>query len=364
MKIDKSKVWTNDFISSLKRKKIRYTLQQNNLIIRVQPSGNKSWYVSPSRGQVNKIGNFPDMSLDEARAKTKLIVDKGEEKYRVAILGSGNIGTDLLVKIERSDLIECVAFIGRSYTSNGMNTAIEMGIKCSDQSIKYIENNAHKIDLVFDCTSAADHKKHAPILNKHNIKAIDLTPAQVGVMAVPALNKEECLGKSNINMITCGGQASIPIAAAIGRSHKDIEYIEVVSSIASKSAGPATRRNIDEYIETTEKGIKKFSGVKNAKAILNLNPAFPCINMQTTIFAKTDFLDIVALKKELDPIIASIKAYVPGYDIISNPTHENGRASIMIRVIGLGDYLPEYAGNLDIINCAAIAMAEEYARIL
>ena len=181
-------------------------------------------------------------------------------------------------------------------------------------------------------------------------------------MAVPALNKNECLNQNNINMITCGGQASIPIAAAIGRSHKNVEYIEVVSSIASKSAGPATRRNLDEYIETTEDGIKKFSGVKHAKAILNLNPALPCINMQTTIFAKTDHLDIKALNKELNPIITDIKKYVPGYDMILEPTYENGRASIMIRVIGLGDYLPEYAGNLDIINCAAIAMAEEFAQ--
>jgi acetaldehyde dehydrogenase len=182
-------------------------------------------------------------------------------------------------------------------------------------------------------------------------------------MAVPALNKKECLKHKNINMITCGGQASIPIATALTRSHKDIEYIEVVSSIASKSAGPATRRNLDEYIETTEDGIKKFSGVKKAKAILNLNPAFPCINMQTTIFAKTDFLDIQALNKELDPIVAEIQRYVPGYHIISKPIHENGRTSIMIKVIGLGDYLPEYAGNLDIINCAAIALAEEFSKI-
>lgn len=358
------KPWTNEFIQKLQPKKTRYTVQQNNLIIRVQPSGNKSWYVTPSRGEVIKIGNYPEVSLDKARKETSVIIDKGDKKFRVAILGSGNIGTDLLVKIQRSHLIECVAFVGRSYSSNGMNTAMDMGITCSDKSIEYIEKNSEDIDLVFDCTSAADHKKHALIFNKCNIKAIDLTPAQVGVMAIPALNKEECLGKSNINMITCGGQASIPIAAAIGRSHKDVEYIEVVSSIASKSAGPATRRNLDEYIETTENGIKKFADVKNAKAILNLNPAFPCINMQTTIFAKTDFLDIKALKKELDPIVEEIKSYVPGYDIISEPTHENGRASIMIRVIGLGDYLPEYAGNLDIINCAAIAMAEEYARIL
>lgn len=355
-----NKLWTQEYIEALKPQSKRYTEQQENLIIRIQPSGKKSWFISISRGKVKKIGDFLDMTLNEAKIKSSLLLKS--KKLRVAILGSGNIGTDLLVKIKRSNFIECVAFVGRSYSSNGMNTALNMKVTCSDQSIQYIEENAKNIDLVFDCTSAADHKKHAVIFKKNNIIAIDLTPAKVGIMAVPALNKSECLNQNNINMITCGGQASIPIAAAIGRSHKNVEYIEVVSSIASKSAGPATRRNLDEYIETTEDGIKKFSGVKHAKAILNLNPALPCINMQTTIFAKTDHLDIKALNKELNPIVADIKKYVPGYELILEPTYENGRASIMIRVIGLGDYLPEYAGNLDIINCAAIAMAEEFAQ--
>ena len=290
-----NKLWTEKYIASLEPQLKRYTEQQSNLIIRVQPSGKKSWFVSISRGKVKKIGDFPKMSLNEATQK--LIPSLNSQKLRVAILGSGNIGTDLLVKIQRSNFIECVAFIGRSYSSNGMNKALNMGVTCSDQSIQYVEKNADDIDLVFDCTSAADHKKHAIILKKNNIIAIDLTPANVGMMAVPALNINECLNEMNINMITCGGQASIPIAAAIGRSHKNVEYIEVVSSIASKSAGPATRRNLDEYIETTEHGIKKFSGVKHAKAILNLNPAFPCINMQTTIFAKTEHLDIKALNR-------------------------------------------------------------------
>ena len=356
-----SKLWTQEYIELLQSKSKRYTEQQSNLIIRVQPSGNKSWFVSLSRGKVKKLGNFPQMSLKDAKQASELLLQS--RKLRVAILGSGNIGTDLLLKIQRSEYMDCVAFVGRSFTSNGMIKALEMGVTCSDKSIQYIEQNSKLIDLVFDCTSAEDHKKHAPIFASNNIIAIDLTPAKVGVMAVPALNKKECLKQKNINMITCGGQASIPIAAALGRSHQDIEYIEVVSSIASKSAGPATRRNLDEYIETTEDGIKKFSGVKKAKAILNLNPAFPCINMQTTIFAKTDFLDIKALNKELNPIVEEIQRYVPGYDIISKPIHENGRASIMIKVIGLGDYLPEYAGNLDIINCAAIAMAEEFSKI-
>ena len=163
-------------------------------------------------------------------------------------------------------------------------------------------------------------------------------------------------------MITCGGQASIPIAYLIGKTHQDIEYIEVISSIASKSAGPATRLNLDEYVETTELGVKLFSGAKKTKAILNLNPAEPCIDMQTTIFAKVENPNIEALKIEVDKMIASIKKYVPGYQLLVPPIYENGKIVVMIKVQGLGDYLPKYAGNLDIINCAAIAVAEEYAK--
>jgi acetaldehyde dehydrogenase len=181
-------------------------------------------------------------------------------------------------------------------------------------------------------------------------------------MAVPAINIDECISSDNINMITCGGQASVPIAAAIGRTHSDVEYIEVVSSIASKSAGPATRENLDEYISTTEAAIKEFSGAKKSKAILILNPALPCINMQTTIFAKVANPNIDQLRKEISTVVAKIKTYVPGYNLLVEPLYENGRIVIMVRVHGRGDYLPEYAGNLDIINCAALAMAEEFAK--
>jgi acetaldehyde dehydrogenase len=165
-------------------------------------------------------------------------------------------------------------------------------------------------------------------------------------------------------MITCGGQASIPIAYAIGQTQKDVEYIEVVSTIASRSAGPATRQNLDEYIKTTEDGIKQFSGAKHTKAILNLNPAEPCVNMQTTILAKTKDPDLSALKEFLSKIVKKIQTYVPGYELILGPIIENDRIVVMVRVKGLGDYLPQYAGNLDIINCAAVAMAEEYAKEL
>ena len=284
------------------------------------------------------------------------------KKYRVAIIGTGNIGTDLLVKTTRSQSLECVAFVGRHYTSPGMSKAQSLGIVCSDQSIRYIEDHASEIDLVFDATSAKDHIAHAPVLQKLKKRVVDLTPARVGPMCVPAVNLDDCLSAWNANMVTCGGQASIPVAYAIGRTQHEVEYIEVVSSIASRSAGPATRLNIDEYITTTENGLKKFSGVKAAKAILILNPAIPPIDMQTTIFAKVRDADVARLNEELEPIIAKIKGYVPGYNLIVGPIVDNGRIVVMIRVRGLGDYLPAYAGNLDIINCAAIAMAEGYAK--
>lgn len=284
------------------------------------------------------------------------------QKYAVAILGSGNIGTDLLIKIQRSKYLKYIVFAGRSINSQGMKKAISLGVNCSDKSIDCIIDHKDKIDLVFDATSAKAHEIHAPLLLKHGIRAIDLTPSKIGKMTVPAVNLDECINEMNINMVSCGGQASIPLASAIAKTQKNIEYIETVSSISSKSAGPATRSNIDEYIATTEEGIKKFTGVKLTKAILNINPAVPCIDMQTTVFAKIDKPDMDALNSELYLCIKKIKTYVPGYELLVKPIFENGRIIIMVRVKGLGDYLPDYAGNLDIINCAAIAMAEEYAK--
>ena len=283
-------------------------------------------------------------------------------KKRVAIIGSGNIGTDLLIKIQRSSYLECVLFIGRNLSSPGMAKAISLGIKVSDESIQAIIKDPDCCDIVFDATSAKDAIHHWEILEKLGKIVIDMTPAKLGGLCIPAVNMDESIILKNINMITCGGQASIPIAYLIGKLHKDIEYIEVVSSIASKSAGPATRLNLDEYIETTELGVKLFSNVKNAKAILNLNPAEPCIDMQTTIFAKLDNPKIDELKLEVDKMIASIKEYVPGYQLLIEPIYENGKIVVMIKVQGLGDYLPKYAGNLDIINCAAVAVAEEFAK--
>ena len=284
------------------------------------------------------------------------------KKLKVAILGSGNIGTDLLVKIQRSEFLECSMFIGRNLSSAGMTKAIDMGVRVSDKSINAIIEEPESCDIVFDCTSAKDAVAHWKILEKLGKFVIDLTPAKIGILCIPAINLQEAIKHKNVNMVTCGGQASIPIAYVLGKTQKNIEYIEVVSSIASRSAGPATRLNLDEYVDTTELGVRTFSGVEKTKAILNLNPAQPCIDMQTTIFAKVKEANMDALKKELDIMVAQIKAYVPGYHILVNPIYENGRIVVMVKALGLGDYLPKYAGNLDIINCAAIAVAEEYSK--
>lgn len=285
-----------------------------------------------------------------------------KRKLNVAIIGSGNIGTDLLIKVLRSPYLECGAFIGRNLSSSGMVKALSLGVRVSAEGIDYIVKNPDCCDLVFDATSAKSHQVHAPILRKLNKRVIDLTPAKIGLMSVPSVNLADALAESNVNMVTCGGQASIPVAFAIGQTQTDVEYIEVVSSIASRSAGPATRQNLDEYIKTTEDGLKEFSGAARTKAILNLNPAEPCVDMRATIFAKVKNPDIAKLSEVLMELVKKIREYVPGYEIILGPIMENDRIVVMVKVRGLGDYLPAYAGNLDIINCAAIAMAEEYAR--
>jgi acetaldehyde dehydrogenase (acetylating) len=287
---------------------------------------------------------------------------KSMPKLKVAIIGSGNIGTDLLMKIIRSPYLECSLFIGRHLNTPGMNKASSLGVRISDLSIEAIERDPDCCQLVFDATSALDHKKHWPILRKSNITVIDMTPSGIGEMCVPALNIEYCAHFNNVNMITCGGQASIPLAYIIGKTQPKVHYIEVVSTIASRSAGPATRINLDEYVETTEKGIKKFSGCNNVKAILTLSPARPAMDMQTTIFAKIDKPEMNILNEEIKKMVFRIQQYVPGYSMLIPPTRDSDRILMMVKVQGLGDYLPKYAGNMDIINCAAIAMAEEYSK--
>ncbi|HOW36112.1 MAG TPA: acetaldehyde dehydrogenase (acetylating) [Candidatus Omnitrophota bacterium] len=283
------------------------------------------------------------------------------EKIKVAILGSGNIGTDLLIKILRSDVLECTRFVGRNCHSKGMLKAKEKGVAVSDKGINEILDNPDCCRIVFDATSAKDHLQHWALLKETDKTVIDMTPSKIGKMIVPAINLDDALDNRNVNMVSCGGQASIPLAFVLSRTCKDIEYIEVVSSIASRSAGMATRINIDEYIENTEEGLRSFTRCDNVKVILILNPADPCIDMQTTLSAKMPKPDIEKLRAAVFEMERAIQAYVPGYSVIVPPVYENNRIVIMVKVRGLGDYLPAYAGNLDIINCAAVRTAERYA---
>ena len=284
-----------------------------------------------------------------------------KRKLRVGILGTGNIGTDLLMKIMRSNVLECTAFVGRNLNSLGMRKAIECGVAISDKSINAFSDGTFEIDVVFDATSAQMHKIHAPIFKQLGIFAIDMTPSQVGKMCVPAINLDECLSEMNVNMITCGGQASLPIAYTLKQLLPNIKYIETISSISSNSAGAGTRANLDEYIENTEAALYHFTDCENVKAIINLNPAKPNINMQTTVFAKVNDCDLEQVKVAIQACVLNIQKYVPGYRIVVEPVMNNESLMVMMRTEGLGDYLPKYAGNLDIINCAAISVAEAYA---
>lgn len=286
------------------------------------------------------------------------------KKLKIAIIGSGNIGTDLLIKIMRSSDLTCSMFAGRNFNSVGMQRANALGVTISDRGIDAIVNDPEICDVVIDCTSAQAHIEHWSILNALGKTVIDMTPAKLGAFCVPAINADECLanGARNINMITCGGQASIPIAHAIAQVHPTIDYVEVASSIASRSAGPATRRNLDEYIETTQGALQNFTGAKRTKAILILNPANPPIDMQTTIYARVERPDMPAITSAVEAMVEKLRQYVPGYQMIVPPTLEGDKIFATIKVLGAGDYLPQYAGNLDIINCAAIAMAERVAR--
>ncbi|MFZ3372898.1 MAG: acetaldehyde dehydrogenase (acetylating) [Desulfitobacteriaceae bacterium] len=284
------------------------------------------------------------------------------KKVKVGIIGTGNIGTDLLLKIRRSNFLECGLFAGRNLDSDGIKIAESLGVRTTFDSIKAIEEDPDCCEIVFDATNAKTHRQNAPILKRLSKFTIDLTPSRIGKMCVPVINLQECLNEDNVNLITCGGQASIPIIHAIMKIHPETEYLEIVASIASKSAGPGTRANIDEFTQTTKAAITMFSGVPKAKAIIILNPAEPSILMHNTIYAKIDKPKSEELHQEIMAMAKRIQEYVPGYRVILEPVAENGRVTTMVEVVGIGDYLPKYSGNLDIITCAGIKLAEEYAK--
>lgn len=284
-------------------------------------------------------------------------------KIKVAIIGTGNIGTDLLLKALKTDFMDVVAFVGRRLDSDGMLNAQKHNVLISDKGIQHFLDNPKCCDVVYDCTSAADAIEHAKIFKDQGIKVIDLTPAKVGDMCVPDVNSSIIVTDDNVNMITCGGQASMPMLHLLSKECTGLEYVEVVSQIASKSAGMATRINVDNYIQTTQKAITKFTGCSNNKVILNLNPAEPCVDMQTTIFIKAKTVNFENLTEKVLDKIEELKTYIPYYEMVLPPTmNDNGVVVMSIKVRGTGDYLPPYAGNLDIINCAAIKITERLVK--
>ncbi|AMO87460.1 Acetaldehyde dehydrogenase [Solibacillus isronensis B3W22] len=281
---------------------------------------------------------------------------------KVAILGSGNIGTDLMKKIMRSSNLELVAVIGIDPESDGLRKAREAGFQTFHTGLDGFLDAGVKVDAVFDATSAYTHIKHAEQLRAHNIRAIDLTPAAIGPLIVPTVNLHAHPNADNVNMVTCGGQATIPIIHAVSKLY-NVEYAEIVATIASKSAGPATRANIDEFIATTSRAIELVGGAKKGRTVLILNPAEPPIMMNDTIHLLVDRpVEEDTLYEALVQAEQAVQQYVPGYRLKSRPFVEGNRISVFLEVAGAADYLPAFAGNLDIITAASIKIAEEWAK--
>lgn len=280
------------------------------------------------------------------------------KKINVAIIGSGKIGIDLLFKVRRSKKLICALVSGRSENSDGLKLARELGVPTSIHGID-AALECGNIDIIFDATSAAAHIKHWQLIDKTSIRMIDMTPSKLGKSVVPAVNVLEAKDLQHVNMISCGGQSSIPIINAVSDVVNGIEYVELVSSISSKSAGAATRVNLDEYIDNTELAILEFSKAKRSKVILILNPAEPPVNMQTSISFQIPNPPMDLINKAVRERVEAVKKYVPGYELLFEPKQvDENRVVVMLKVEGAGDYLPKYAGNLDIINCAAVAVAE------
>ncbi|WP_153731463.1 acetaldehyde dehydrogenase (acetylating) [Sporosarcina obsidiansis] len=284
------------------------------------------------------------------------------EKIKAAIIGSGNIGTDLMYKLERSDVIELTAVIGIEPESDGLKRAKERGYQAFSTGIQAIIDHPELADIVFDATSAKAHIHHAEVLKKLGKLAIDLTPAAIGPFFSPAVSSDENSRElDNVNMITCGGQATIPIVNAINKV-ADVTYGEIVATISSLSAGPGTRANIDEFTITTRRGIEEVGGADKGKALIILNPADPPILMRDTIYCEVKNMNEKAIQESIENMVEKVKEYVPGYRLKQAPLFEGNVVTVFVEVEGAGDYFPEYAGNLDIMTAAATRVAEDFAR--
>ncbi|MDB9859641.1 acetaldehyde dehydrogenase (acetylating) [Gammaproteobacteria bacterium] len=304
------------------------------------------------------------------------------EKTNCAIIGSGNIGTDLMLKIvNTSKSLNLIGVIGIDPESEGLAMASGMNIATSSSGLQGFMEMPEYSDtqIFFDATSAGAHKMHHDLISKDGKQMIDLTPAAIGPYCVPVVNLSEHLQAQNVNMVTCGGQATIPMVAAVNQV-SSVRYAEIVASVSSKSAGPGTRANIDEFTQTTALGLEKVGGADKAKAIIVLNPAEPPLLMRNTVFTLCDPIDQDKVKESVESMVAKVQAYVPGYRLkqevqferfgSNNPCvipgygeFEGLKASIFLEVEGAGHYLPKYAGNLDIMTSAAMGTAEELIKL-
>ena len=315
--------------------------------------------------------------MRRARVQTK---GSNLAKVKAAIIGSGNIGTDLMIKIlRRSGVLELAAMVGVDPASDGLARAARLGVATTAEGIDGLAALAvwPEIGIVFDATSAGAHRRHSDVVTGAGKVMVDLTPAAIGPYVVPVVNGDAHLDAANVNMVTCGGQATIPIVAAVSQVAR-VHYGEIVASISSKSAGPGTRANIDEFTETTSRGIEQVGGAARGKAIIILNPAEPPMLMRDTVVTLSSGADEAAIEAAVTAMVARVAAYVPGYrlkqrvqfdrfganDPVRIPDHgafEGIKTTVFLEVEGAAHYLPAYAGNLDIMTSAALATAERIA---
>ena len=288
------------------------------------------------------------------------------KKIKCAMIGPGNIGTDLLYKLQRSEWLEPVWMVGIDPTSEGLARAAKMGLKTTAEGVDGLLPHVIEDDIkiAFDATSAYVHAENSRKLNELGVLMIDLTPAAIGPFCVPPVNLEALLAAGevpNVNMVTGGGQATIPMVAAVSRV-QPVEYGEIIATVSTKSVGPGTRKNIDEFTRTTAGAIEKVGGAKQGKAIIIINPAEPPLMMRDTVHCLVEGEpDQAAITESVHAMIKEVQKYVPGYKLVNGPIFDGNRVSIFLEVEGLGDFLPKYAGNLDIMTAAAARTAEMFA---